>query len=129
MIAVYVSAGERAVIAVLAVLAGLGHIVSLRRRPVPATPRPRAEIHPALGDRPRLHLVPDSDDDEPHAGDPDLARFPVSLAEARIATDIVNGRDRYVELVEVTGSAPRALAILRRIRRERSVDRTFRKAF
>lgn len=49
---------------------------------------------------------------EPHAGSPDLTRFPASLAEQRLAAEILAGTDRYVELLEVAGSTNRRLAVL-----------------
>lgn len=50
--------------------------------------------------------------DAPHAGSPDLTRWPMSLAERSLAGDVIAGVDRYVELLEVTGSSSRALAVL-----------------
>lgn len=50
--------------------------------------------------------------DAPHAGSPDLTRWPMSLVEQSLARDVIAGADRYVELLEVTGSTNRALAVL-----------------
>lgn len=50
--------------------------------------------------------------DVPHAGSPDLTRFPMSGVERQLAHEIIGGVDRYVELLEVTGSTGRALGVL-----------------
>lgn len=59
--------------------------------------------------------------DEPHAGDPCLERWPVSFAEAQLAGACIAGLDRFVDLVEVCGSADRATAVLHRVRYEHRV--------
>lgn len=56
--------------------------------------------------------------DEPHAGDPCLERWPMSLAEQQAADACISGEDGFVELIEVTGSAARATAVLDRRRYE-----------
>lgn len=50
--------------------------------------------------------------DVPHAGSPDLTRFPMSGVERQLAHEIIAGGDRYVELLEVTRSTNRALGVL-----------------
>jgi hypothetical protein len=86
-----------------------GALVSL-----PAVPPP-----PVVPLGPAEHMVLCSaeagqniDQDDPHAGSPDLTRFPASLAEQHLAAEILAGTDRYVELLEVTGSTNRRLAVL-----------------
>jgi hypothetical protein len=69
--------------------------------------------------------------DEPHDGDPNLDRWPMSLAEQNLV-------DRYLdtvdvvdleELVTVAGGGRRAAAILGRRRRERAIELTRHRAF
>ena len=132
MIAVYISTGERAVAAVLAVLLGFGVFRDHRRhRPVTApTPPPPAAVFP--DPRRTLHLVPSHlapADDEPHDGWPDLERWPPSCAEVRLARHIIAGADRYDDLVSVAGSTARALRILVRVRRENVAARLIDRAF
>jgi len=50
--------------------------------------------------------------DLPHAGSPDLTRWPMSGVERQLAHEIIAGADRYVELLEGTGSTNRALGVL-----------------
>lgn len=68
-------------------------------------------------------------DDVPHGGSPDLVLWPMSLVEAVLVDEILAGADRYIELIEVCQSAPRALAVIGRRRSEHATARTLARAF
>lgn len=92
------------------------------RRIVPATVVPSRPFHPHGGRHGALASLPvvppppveagQTFADLPHTGSPDLARFPMSLVEQTLAREVIAGEDRYVELLEVTGSTGRALGVL-----------------
>lgn len=82
------------------------------------TTAPIAVVAPAPVAGPRDLCRPAPVRDEPHAGDPCLERWPMSLAEQHAADACIGGGDRFVELIEVTGSAARANAVLDRRRYE-----------
>lgn len=69
--------------------------------------------------------------DEPHAGDPNLVRWPMSLVEQQLADSFLDtGTETWiVELQAVTGSGRRAAAVLGARGRERDLlalaDRAF----
>lgn len=116
--------------------------IQIARRPVHSpvlvdggatTTAPIAVVAPAPAAGPRaLCRAPERPApvrDEPHAGDPCLERWPMSLAEQQAADACIAGEDRFVELIEVVGSAARANAVLDRRRYELRMASVTARAF
>lgn len=67
-------------------------------------------------------------DDIP-AGDPNLTHWPPSMVEIQLAREVLGTTGDLVALIEVTGSANRALAVLDRARHEHHLTVLAHRAF